>query len=535
MRKLLLIPLALCALAVAPATADAGLVAAWGGNGHYNLCTGYKSQFGSTVPVPTLIPNATETVTGGEWLGALTEAGAVWTCGGNEQGQAANGAKAAYKATPGPVPGLPPVDQLAGSGEHMGALAAGQPYVWGSNFAGQECDGREGKTVPAFRPELLRYADGTLVTTAAQVAIGGADTYVLLRDGTVWGCGENHKGQLGDGTTVNKSRLVQVQGLTGIVSLAANGFAAVGEHLLAVTSSGTIVGLGLNDKGQLGNGTTANATHPVPAAKGLTGVVRVAAGPEHDLAVTADGTVYSWGEGANGQLGYVATTACGGGGVNGRTVCSLVPQKVPGLGAAGAIAAGTHFSLVAVAGRPYSFGQNRYGTLGDGTLVDHTTPTLAAGGLEGVTWLAGGYFNGDAVTTTRVTPEVSVVPGAHSLTLNWVSTLSHEPWHVTIRPVTVPVSKFAKVIALAPGARSYTFTGLAAGAYEVAVDSKGFTRKIATGVVLAVAVRPARSAVCRCPSAGLARPRFVLRASCVLVDGAAWRRLTGSTRGVCHA
>jgi alpha-tubulin suppressor-like RCC1 family protein/GH24 family phage-related lysozyme (muramidase) len=468
------------------ATAPSRYLVSWGQNNHLQLCAGYKSQGGSTVPIPTPVPNPTEAVTGGEWGAALTESGEVWTCGGNEQGQAANGAKAAYKATPSAIPGLSEVAEVSGSGEHMMArLQNGTVEVWGSDYAGQECDGNEGKKFPVTHPKPLAG-----VSTAVQVDAGGADDYVLLADGTVLGCGENHKGQLGDGTTVNKTHLVTVQGLSGIKQISSNGAAAVGEHLLAVTNAGTVVGLGLNDFGQLGNGNTANASHPVPAAKGLTGVRSVSAGPDHDLAVLNDGTVWAWGQDTYGQLGSPATTVCGSG--LAKTVCSLVPKQVPGFTAGGVLAAGTHFSLVTQAGRLFSFGQNRYETLANGSNTDVQAPTLVSGGLENVTALAAGYFNGFAVTTTHATPEVSVVAGKGSLTLSWVSGV-REPWHVVIRPVTVPVGPFGKSLTLPADTRSHTFTGLAPGAYEVAVDARQFRRKLVTGIVSATTATRGKS------------------------------------------
>lgn len=482
MRSRLVLLAALLVALVLAAPARANFAVSWGQNNHDQLCAATKSQGGSTVPLLTLVPHPVQPVTGGQWLGVLVEDGEVWTCGGNEQGQAANGAKAAFKATPSAIPGLTGVSSIAGGGEHMAALLTnGHVKVWGSNFAGQECDGREGKKLPVTSPEELRYADNTPVTGIVQVVIGGADTYILRNDGRVFGCGEDHKVQLGDGTTVNKTRLVPVAGLEHITALSANGAAAVGEHLLALTEAGTLLCVGLNDYGQCGNGTTVNASHPVPAGKGLTGVVRFSAGPDHDLAVTSSGTVYSWGQDTYGQLGYAASTVCGSG--KAKTVCSLLPRQVAGFTAGGLVTAGTHFSLVTQGGRLFSFGQNRYETLGDGTTTDRQTPEQVDGGLEGVSAIAGGYFNAAAVTTTHVLPEISVVPGVGFLTLDWISTNTHEPWHVRIRPVTVPVVPFGKAVTLVPGARSYSFTGLTSGrAYELSVDSKGVRAKIATGV-----------------------------------------------------
>ncbi|KFA91072.1 RCC1 repeat- and reductase domain-containing protein, partial [Archangium violaceum Cb vi76] len=80
-----------------------------------------------------------------------------------------------------------------------------------------------------------------------------------------------------------------MQGLSGVVAVAA-GYG----HSLAVRSDGTVWSWGYNSEGQLGDGTTNNRTTPVQVS-GLSGVVSVAAGRFHALAVRSDGSVWAWG------------------------------------------------------------------------------------------------------------------------------------------------------------------------------------------------------------------------------------------------
>jgi alpha-tubulin suppressor-like RCC1 family protein len=481
MRRLLI----LTAFLVFAAPAHAAYLGAWGTNNHAQLGTGYKSK-GVTVPVPASFAGVKEVCTGGEWGAALLENGQVETWGGNESGQQGIGTRGPYKTKPGVIPGLTAVE-VACNGEHAAArLADGSVRLWGSSLDGQECDGHEGKDPATKKPYAQTKPWNPGVAGAVQVAIGGADTLILLRDGSVLGCGENHKGQLGDGTTVNKPTLTRMQA-PPVREVSVGGSATVGEHTILVGTDGAVYGLGLNNFGQIGDGTVENRLLPVPVLsssvelneKALATVAKVSAGPDHSLALLSDGTVLAWGQANYGQLGALAGSKCGG--AKNAVACALVPQIVPGLGPANAIAAGTHFSLVACGGRPYSFGQNKWLTLGDGTRADKAKPTLIAGGLLGVSDLAAGYFNGFAVTTTKVIPELSVASGKGSLTVNWISQDMHNPWHVAIRALTKPVQPFPAGVKLAPGTRSYTFGGLAKGEYEIRVGNTTFGQKIATG------------------------------------------------------
>ena len=68
------------------------------------------------------------------------------------------------------------------------------------------------------------------------------------------------------------------------------------------------MGLGVNTNGQLGDGTRINRKEPVQV-KGLTGVIAVATGVGHSLALKSDGTVWAWGYNGYGQLGDGTTTS----------------------------------------------------------------------------------------------------------------------------------------------------------------------------------------------------------------------------------
>ncbi|NIL42921.1 permease [Salinispora arenicola] len=123
---------------------------------------------------------------------------------------------------------------------------------------------------------------------------------------TVLAWGQNNDGELGDGTTTNRSTPVDVDLPAGTEVTA---IAAVGDHSLALTSAGTVLAWGQNVHGQLGDGTTTSNSTPVdvdlPAG---TEVTAIAGGDSHSLAVTSAGAVLAWGNNSSGQLGDGTTT-----------------------------------------------------------------------------------------------------------------------------------------------------------------------------------------------------------------------------------
>ena len=106
--------------------------------------------------------------------------------------------------------------------------------------------------------------------TIVQVASNDESSYALASDGTVYSWGDNSGGQLGDGTNTNSNVPVAVD--TSHSSIAGKTVTQISNGVyssLALASDGTIYSWGNNSKGQLGNGTTINYT--VPVATSTTG------------------------------------------------------------------------------------------------------------------------------------------------------------------------------------------------------------------------------------------------------------------------
>ncbi|MBI4492930.1 MAG: IPT/TIG domain-containing protein, partial [Chloroflexi bacterium] len=302
--------------------------------------------------------------------------GTPWAWGLGSYGQLGDGT--ANPSVPVQVSGLSGAIAVAAGGYHSLALKSdGTVWAWGGNGYGQLGDG---STSNRATPVQVSGLSGVIAVSA-----GWQHSLALKNDGTVWAWGNNRFGQLGDGTSSTvRTTPVQVSGLSGVVAIAAGGY-----HSLALKNDGTVWAWGANWYGALGDGTATNRLTPVQVP-GLSGVMAVAAGSAHSLALKGDGTVWAWGGNYSGQLGdgTTVTTGC---------YSRPTPVQVSGLSGASAIAAGASHSLALKSdGTVWAWGYNGYGQLGDGTTTGHATPVQVSG-LRGATALAGGLYHTLAV------------------------------------------------------------------------------------------------------------------------------------------
>ena len=118
----------------------------------------------------------------------------------------------------------------------------------------------------------------SLVSADTVAGVGGANTtYIrgtswIVWDGEVYGSGSNVGGEIGDGTTIDKSSFTKTIGsLTGVQSLTVSGnLSNDGASVAALKTDGTVRVWGRNTAaGQLGIGTTVNQTTPTTLAGGF--------------------------------------------------------------------------------------------------------------------------------------------------------------------------------------------------------------------------------------------------------------------------
>jgi alpha-tubulin suppressor-like RCC1 family protein len=226
--------------------------------------------------------------------------------------------------------------------------------------------------------------------------------YALKGDGTVWAWGSNGLGALGTGVWEGYYTIepVQVSGLTGVRQIASGSYGAV-----ALKSDGTMWSWGDNRQGQLGHGTVGGAgcytlppTAPncfagVPAqVLNLTGVTAIGTDGGHGFAVLGNGTAWAWGSNYHGGLGS---------GVDCDTCSTGTPVQITGLTTAKAIAGNQNGGYVLDAGgRVWAWGDNERAALGQVETTQpgsYSTVPLRLREPAGVTAIAGGLLSGFAL------------------------------------------------------------------------------------------------------------------------------------------
>lgn len=228
----------------------------------------------------------------------------------------------------------------------------------------------------------------TATTAPHSIAAGRSNTCARKPDGTLWCWGINDKGQLGNGTTGRDNAVpAKVQVLNTSVAEVAE-VAAGYDHTCARKIDGTLWCWGSNSYGQCSDAFSFQVdVHNVPfQAMGLVGAETLDAGGDHACASTTAKEFYCWGRDDYGQLGAAIA-----GSPNKPT---KVPEGLPVERAISVAAGGLHTCAAFEGGDVYCWGRNHFGQVGDGTVVTpRTLPLKVNLPMMAEQVVAGDYFS----------------------------------------------------------------------------------------------------------------------------------------------
>lgn len=332
--------------------------------------------------------------TGAEHTCALTHTGDVACWGANDDGQLGIGITSGTADTPQAVLKTDLAQPIAlGTGNSVSCalLASGQVRCWGSNGSGKL--GIDDITVGESPQPLTVLADGTPLTDARALTVGGNHSCVLRAGGTVACWGDNAYGQLGTGIGAAYPSAFTIPYLSDVISVSAGA-----DHTCALLASGTVRCWGLGTDGRLGHGKNESSSSPVDVV-GLSNVLAISAGRGNTCALRGDGQVWCWGNNSDYQLG------------NGDTTPSPLPVR-----AGNPLSLEADFFVAVSVGANHTcalrndakvlcWGRNNNGETGNGDNGPHVTlPTLVTGSSNSNVLAISAGFNHTCALRAEASP-----------------------------------------------------------------------------------------------------------------------------------
>lgn len=235
---------------------------------------------------------------------------------------------------------------MISSGYYHTAMIKNDGSLWmcGQNQSGQLGDGTTTNTSKWKK----------VMTGVRYVSAGGWHTAIIKNDDSLWMCGQAQAGRLGNGEEGTVSQATPVKIMTNVASVSAGTW-----HTAILKNDGSLWMCGSNGYGKLGDGTTTSKATPV---KIMTDVKKVYCGRENTAIIKKDNSLWTWGYNEYGEIGNNTTTAC------------YAPQKIM-TGVSSVSLRGWHTVVMKKNGSLQTWGDNEYGQLGDGTTTNRLVPT----------------------------------------------------------------------------------------------------------------------------------------------------------------
>ncbi len=326
---------------------------------------------------------------GGYHTLALDKDNNLWAWGSNKNGQLGDGTTT-NKTSPTKIEtGITFVQLSAGHTHSAGIDNEGKLWTWGYNSWGSLGDGtttQKAKPTKIMKDKTFKKVIASDYSTLAidindeiwywgryygsnssmayipqkldfkieYSLISGNSHYLFLdKQNKLWSWGSNYNGELGDGTTTQRTNPAQIMSEKQFTQVSAGD-----RFSLAIDEEGKIWSWGSNYCGQLGDGTVTGKTTPVQINM-ETQFIQISTGYQHSIAIDNEGNLWTWGRNKEGQLG------------DGTTNNRAVPQKIMNGTKFKRVYAREYSSLALdVNGNLWSWGENVDSVLGDGTTAD---------------------------------------------------------------------------------------------------------------------------------------------------------------------
>ena len=277
-----------------------------------------------------------------------------------------------YTLTTNIIAGLSEV--IIGDFRSAGLTSEGQVFTWGNNSYGQLGDGTT--TNRLYPTNITSYFNLDHGERVVSLSLGSSHSIALTSEGRVFTWGRNNHGQLGDGTTIQRLTPTEITNSFNLgLSEKIIALSLGNSHSIALTSEGQVFTWGRNGEGQLGDGTIGDRLIPINITNNFNigpgeRIIAISLGSFHSSALTTEGRIFTWGLNRDGRLG------------DGTVLDRLNPTDITSsfnLDNGGAIISismgGSHSSALTTEGRVFTWGLNSNGRLGDGTTTNRLTPT----------------------------------------------------------------------------------------------------------------------------------------------------------------